>query len=84
MPKEGEYFLSFDKAISNASIKHKFFFKTSHKEPPAYDIRVLRPNVPGLVLLKGDGDDEVMYGGRGILQAHVEGRTSRNYVKIME
>ena len=57
--------MSFDKVISNASIKHKFSFKTRHKDPLAYEIHVLRPNVPGLVLLKGDGDDEVTYGGRG-------------------
>jgi hypothetical protein len=64
MPK-GEYFFSFDKIINNASIKHKFSFKTRHKDPPIYGICVLRPNVPGLALLKGDGNDEAMYGGRG-------------------
>ena len=65
MSKEGEYFLSFDKVISNASIKHKFSFKTRHKDPPMYDIRVLRPNVPGLILLKWDSDDKVTYSGKG-------------------
>jgi hypothetical protein len=36
MPKEGDYFISFDnllKVIYNASIKHKFLFKTLHKDP---------------------------------------------------
>jgi hypothetical protein len=34
MSKEGEYFLSFDKVISNASVKHKFSFKTRHMALP--------------------------------------------------
>jgi hypothetical protein len=36
MPKEGDYFLSFNdllKVIYNASIKHKFSFKTLYKDP---------------------------------------------------
>jgi hypothetical protein len=36
MPKEGDYFLSFDdllKVICDASIKHKFSFKTPYKDP---------------------------------------------------
>jgi hypothetical protein len=35
LPKEGDYFLSFDdllKVIRDASIKHKFSFKTAHKD----------------------------------------------------
>jgi hypothetical protein len=36
IPKEGDYFLSFNnllKVIRNASIKHKFSFKTLYKDP---------------------------------------------------
>jgi len=36
MPKEGDYFLSFEdliKVVYNASIKHKFSIKTPHKDP---------------------------------------------------
>jgi hypothetical protein len=36
MPKEGDYFLSFDdllKVIRDASVKHKFSFKTLYKDP---------------------------------------------------
>jgi hypothetical protein len=36
MPKEEDYFLSFDdllKVICDASIKHKFSFKTPYKDP---------------------------------------------------
>jgi hypothetical protein len=36
MPKEGDYFVSFDdllEVIRDASVKHKFSFKTLHKDP---------------------------------------------------
>jgi hypothetical protein len=52
MPKEGDYFLSFNdllEVIRDASIKHKFSFKTPHKDPSRVRYTCINTECPWLV-----------------------------------
>jgi hypothetical protein len=52
IPKEGDYFLSFDdllKVIRNAFIKHKFSFKTLYKDPSRVRYICINKQCPWLI-----------------------------------
>jgi hypothetical protein len=52
MPKEGDYFLSFDdllKVIRDAFVKHKFSFKTLYKDPSRVQYICTNKQCPWLI-----------------------------------
>jgi hypothetical protein len=65
MPKEGDYFLSFDdllEVIRDASVKHKFSFKTPYKDPSRVRYIYTNKQCPWLITatLNKENENEVI------------------------
>jgi hypothetical protein len=61
LPKEGDYFLSFDdllEVIRDASIKYKFSFRTPHKDPQCARYKCVNKQCPWKVNAYLNKEDE--------------------------